>query len=217
MEQEKETGWYYPTSLAESPYSPIFKVRDTLNKYGPYAQEVKNITLKDLIKYHGHFCGGLVEASVSLRVALGKLYPDGVIDRTDTRVVSNNSPCGGDVASYLTGGRLRFGTHFIDKTLKEGEFIVQQISKEKTFRVRINPEIYPHDVRKKMIKIESGTYTKEDLKEFQKLQCEYGLRLVSRSPFELFFAEEIEKFNFPEHPLPELGERHDNDHKNEGD
>jgi acetolactate decarboxylase len=150
-----------------------------------------------------------------LRVALGKLYPDGVIDRTDTRVVSNNSPCGGDVASYLTGGRLRFGTHFIDKTLKEGEFIVQQISTKKTIRVRINPEIYPHDVRMKMKQIESGNYTKEDLREFQELQWGYGIKLISHSPFELFFAGEIENYSFPEHPLPELGVRHDNDYKNE--
>ena len=52
----------------------------------------------------GHVCGGLVESAASLRVAFDVLFSDGFIDRTDLRIVSNNSACGGDVASYLTGG-----------------------------------------------------------------------------------------------------------------
>ncbi|MCK7494236.1 MAG: formylmethanofuran dehydrogenase subunit E family protein [Comamonadaceae bacterium] len=56
----------------------------------------KTITLKDLIKFHGHFCGGLVESASALRVAFDRLYPDGIIDRTDLRIVSNNSACGAE-------------------------------------------------------------------------------------------------------------------------
>ena len=43
--------WYYPEWLAEAPYAPVFKVRDTENKYGRYADKIKTITLKDLIAY----------------------------------------------------------------------------------------------------------------------------------------------------------------------
>jgi hypothetical protein len=102
--------WYFPEWLGSSPHAPSFQVRDTTNKYGRYAQMTKSITLKDLIKFHGHFCGGLVESAGALRVAFDRLFPDGVIDRTDLRIVSNNSACSGDVAAYLTGGRLRFAT-----------------------------------------------------------------------------------------------------------
>jgi formylmethanofuran dehydrogenase subunit E len=86
-----------------------------VNKYGRYAKAAKTITLEDLIKFHGHFCGGLVEAATVLKVALNRLFPDGMIDRTDLRIASNNSACGGDVAAYLTGARARFGSHSIDK------------------------------------------------------------------------------------------------------
>lgn len=96
-----EGDWWSPDWLTKSPYSPSFEVRDTVNKYGRYADKTKTITLSDLIKFHGHFCGGLVESAGALRVAFHKLFSDGVVDRTDLRIASNNSACGGDVASYL--------------------------------------------------------------------------------------------------------------------
>lgn len=105
--------------LSEAPHAPVFKVRDTVNKYGHYAEAVKIITIKDLIKFHGHFCGGLVEAATTLKVAFETLFPDGLIDRTDLVVASNNSACGGDVAAYLTGARARFGSHLIDPSLRD--------------------------------------------------------------------------------------------------
>jgi hypothetical protein len=50
--------WYFPRWLGISPYAPVFEVKDTVNKYGRYATQTKAITIKDLIKFHGHFCGG---------------------------------------------------------------------------------------------------------------------------------------------------------------
>jgi hypothetical protein len=44
-----------------------------VNKYGRYADKTKTITLSDLIKFHGHFCGGLVESAGALKVAFDKL------------------------------------------------------------------------------------------------------------------------------------------------
>ncbi len=72
-----EPEWYFPEWLSTSPHTPVFKVLDTVNKYGRYAKETKTITLKDLIKFHGHFCGGLVESAAALRVAFDFLFPTG--------------------------------------------------------------------------------------------------------------------------------------------
>ncbi|MGQ9862795.1 MAG: formylmethanofuran dehydrogenase subunit E family protein [Thiobacillaceae bacterium] len=134
--------WYYPQWLEEAPHAPVFKVRDTVNKYGRYASEPKIITIKDLIKFHGHFCGGLVEGATALRVAFDRLFPDEMIDRTDLVIASNNSACGGDVAAYLTGARARFGTHLIDPKLKESDFVVKRVSTGKSMRVVINAATY---------------------------------------------------------------------------
>ena len=53
-----DSEWWSPEWLTNSRYSPSFEVRDTVNKYGRYAGKTKTVTLSDLIKFHGHFCGG---------------------------------------------------------------------------------------------------------------------------------------------------------------
>ena len=205
------TGSYYPDWLATAPHAPVFEVRDTVNKYGRYARETKRIDLADLIRFHGHFCGGLVEAAVSLRVAFDELFPDGVVDRTDLRIASNNSACGGDVAAYLTGARTRFGTHFIDPALTESEFVVQRASTGATVRVRIRPETYPVEVRTQMRRIEAGHAEPRELERFQALQWEYARRLVGRPPSEAAMLVDAGSYAWPEPACRDLGRRRDND------
>lgn len=206
--------WYFPEWLGTAPYAPLFEVQDTENKYGRYARKTKTITIKDLIKFHGHFCGGLVESAGSLRVAFDLLFSDGVVDRTDLRIVSNNSACGGDVAAYLTGVRVRFSSHVIDNALTESEFYVQQISTGKTVHVRLNPAVYPKEVKTQMKKIESGKFEPKDIDLFQELQWAYAKRMVNRPLKESFIIEEVKDYKWPEAPCKDPGKRKDNDYKN---
>jgi formylmethanofuran dehydrogenase subunit E len=205
---------YYPAWLATAPHAPVFKVRDTVNKYGRYANETKIITLKDLIKFHGHFCGGLVEGATALRAAFDRLFPDGVIDRTDLRIASNNSACGGDVAAYLTGARTRFGSHLIDPKLKECDFVVQRVSTGKTVRVVINAATYPQDVRTQMKKIESGNFTPADIDRFQDLQWDYAKQLVNQPANKSVELTDDPDYTWPAPPCQDMGRRRDNDYKN---
>lgn len=206
--------WYYPDWLATAPYAPVFQVRDTVNKYGRYARETKTITLKDLIKFHGHFCGGLVEGAMVLKVAFDRLFPDGVVDRTDLRIASSNSACGGDVAAYLTGARARFGSHLIDPALKESDFVVQRVSNGRTVRAVINAATYPKDVRTQMKKIESGRFSPADIDLFQDLQWAYARKLASRPAIESVEATDDPDYAWPAPPCQDLGKRRDNDYKN---
>ena len=205
--------WYYPRWLAEAPHAAVFKVRDTVNKYGRYAAETKTITIKDLIKFHGHFCGGLVEGATALKVGFDRLFPDGVIDRTDLAIASNNSACGGDVAAYLSGARARFGSHLIDPALKESDFVVRRISTGKSVRVVINAATYPKDVRTQMKKIESGKFAPADIDLFQDVQWAYAKKLVGRPATESVDITEDPAYAWPEPPCKPLGSRRDNDYK----
>jgi formylmethanofuran dehydrogenase subunit E len=205
-------GWF-PDWLTKSTHSPAFEVRDTVNKYGRYAKITKTITLEDLIKFHGHFCGGLVESAGAMRLAFDSLFPDGIVDRTDLRIASSNSACGGDVAAYLTGARTRFGSHLIDPKLTEGEFVIQQVSTGKTVRVRVRPEAYPTDVRTQMRKIESGNFAPEDIDLFQELQWAYARNIVTRPLTETFMLLESTGYVWPEPPCKDYGTRKDNAYK----
>lgn len=193
-----DAAWYFPDWLATAPYAPDFEVRDTENKYGRYARQTKVVTIKDLILFHGHFCGGLVESAGSLHVAFDLLFPDKVIDRTDLRIVSNNSACGGDVAAYLTGARARFNSHAIDNALTESEFYVQQVSTGRIIHVKLNPAVYPKEVKTQMKKIESGKFEPKDIDLFQELQWAYAKRMVNRPLKESFLVEEVKDYKWPE-------------------
>jgi formylmethanofuran dehydrogenase subunit E len=206
--------WFFPAWLGTAPYAPVFEVRDTENKYGRYTRQTKTITIKDLIKFHGHFCGGLAESAASLRVAFDLLFSDKIIDRTDLRIASNNSACGGDVAAYLTGARARFNTHVIENSLTESEFYVQQVSTGKTVHVKLNPDVYPKEVKTQMNKIESGTFEPKDIDLFQELQWAYAKRMVSRPLVESFITKEVKDYKWPEPVCRDLGKRKDNDYKN---
>jgi formylmethanofuran dehydrogenase subunit E len=214
LDEDVKATWYFPSWLGTAPYTPVFDVRDTENKYGRYAKQTKTITIRDLIKFHGHFCGGLVESASSLRVAFDLLFPDKVIDRTDLRIVSNNSACGGDVAAYLTGARTRFGSHIIDNTLTESEFYIGWISTGRTVHVKLNPEVYPKDVKTQMKKIESGQFAPMDIDSFQELQWAYAKRMVNKPLRESFLVEEVKDFKWPESSCKDMGRRKDNDYKN---
>jgi len=72
---------------------------------------------------HGHLCDGLVIAFVQLGQAFAHLFQDGVVDRTDLRVVSKNGPCWVDVAAMMTGARINFQTLRIEAAVGNG-FIV---------------------------------------------------------------------------------------------
>ena len=209
-----KSEWYFPEWLSTSSHAPSFEVRDTENKYGRYTKQTKTITLKDLIKLHGHFCGGLVESAASLRVAFDMLFPDGIVDRTDLRIVSNNSACGGDAAAYLTGARTRFNSHVIDNSLTESQFYVLQVSTGKTIHVKLNPTVYPKGVKTQMKKIESGKFEPNDIDIFQELQWAYAKRIVNKPLKESFIVEEVKGYKWPEPTCKDLGKRKDNDYKN---
>jgi formylmethanofuran dehydrogenase subunit E len=210
----KTEEWYYPPSLSKAKYTPVFTVKDTSNKYGRYADKTKTITIKDLILFHGHFCGGLVETAAMYSLAFNELFPDGIIDRTDIEIVSNNSACGGDVAEYLSGARHRYKSHYIDYSLGGDAVIVQRVSSGKTVKVMIKKEAFPKDVRELMLKIESGKYTPEDIDEFGKIQWEFAEKILSKPLIESFNVKIIESYNFPDQSKVKLGSRKDNDYKN---
>lgn len=122
---DDEPCWYCP--MVDAPYAPTFEVLDTDAAKGRYYRMTKTITLKDLVKFHGHDCEGLFHAACCAKLILDKLFPNGVYDRTDMRGMAGKSPCYSDVVMYLTGGRVRYGTFDEEPSLGHA-IIIQRIS-----------------------------------------------------------------------------------------
>ena len=205
--------WYYHDWMASSPYAPTFEVLDTMSSLGPYAEATKTINLKDLIKMHGHPCDGLVTAACALSVGLKKLFPDGVIDRTDLCCVTNNSPCYGDVAAYLTGGRIRFGTHKIAPKLKH-VWILHRPSNGQTLRISLKEGVFPKEVAELESKIKSGEFAKSDIGLCQKLQWAYAKSLLQKPLDNWFDIHPLSNFVWAPDKYEHLGQRSDTKLKN---
>jgi hypothetical protein len=131
-----------PEWLGEAISLPTFEVQDSRSAQGRLDEHTKTVTVEDLIRFHGHACDGLLRGAYAMRALADQAFPGRPLDRTNLRVVSKNSPCLGDVAAYLTGARVRFGTQRLDDTLGVG-FIVQVISTGETWEVREDPSFLP--------------------------------------------------------------------------
>lgn len=141
---ERRHRWYVPAWL-DVPGLPSFEVVDTRSAQGRLDPRPKTVTVADLVLFHGHACDGLLRAVWAMRALADVAFGAGPFDRSDVLVVSKNSPCLGDVAVYLTGGRARFGTHRLDDTLGVG-FQIQVLSTGECWEVREEPGFFPQTI-----------------------------------------------------------------------
>ncbi|OIP56109.1 MAG: hypothetical protein AUK54_02710 [Helicobacteraceae bacterium CG2_30_36_10] len=184
-----DSTWYLHPDLVKAPNNIILKVRDTDSALGRYNDSscVKDISMQDVVKLHGHLCDGLVFSFLQITAVLQKLFPDGVIDRTDLRGACKNSPCMVDALAYLTGARINFKTLRIDPTLRASH-IIQKISTNETYEVRIMPGLFPENlkiqekqIRSKISKKE--TVTPEEIDRVEKLADDF-IAMMLHTPLE---------------------------------
>lgn len=104
---DRNPTWY--ASVVAKPYAPVFEVLATRGTQGRYYPYTYPVTLKDIIRWHGHDCEGLTHAANAAHVAFKILFPDGIIDRSVLWGISGESPCWSDTVAFLTGARLQYG------------------------------------------------------------------------------------------------------------
>lgn len=189
---------------------PVFRVLDTESSHGRYSRSAKEITFEDLVKFHGHPCDGLYRGVYALSVGLNLLFPKSVVDRTDLRIKSRNSPCLGDAASYLTGARVRFGTQ--DVMPQQGVYyIIQKISSGETIEVSEEPEFFPEEIVKveKSLSSASGKELSAKLDHLKDLQDNWIKdTLLKTHPADHYFAKKID-YKWNEVPYSNKGIRTD--------
>ena len=118
--------WY--ASMVAMPYTPTFEILATRGTQGRYYPYTYAVTIKDLVKFHGHDCEGLSHASCCCWVAFKILFPDGIIDRSVLRGISGKSPCWSDAVAFYTGARMQYGNLGFFKDKRYGHAIIIQRS-----------------------------------------------------------------------------------------
>lgn len=191
---------YFPLWAKFSKNNIPMRVLDTNSSLGRYSNYTKQLGLEDLAKIHGHLCDGLVISYVELKEVLKKLFPNGIVDRTDLQVVSKNGPCWVDAATMMTGARINFGTLSIDKNVGNG-FIVQKISTGDTYQVKLKEGIFPDDLAKleKKIKSEAKAGKKvpdSDIENLEALADKLSEKVLNSNPDEIMEIKKLDNYKF---------------------
>lgn len=181
--------WFFPEWAAHAKYNTSIRVLDTESALGRYSEKTKEIGLKDLARTHGHLCDGLVIAFIEVKAVLEKLFPDGIVDRTDLRAVSKNGPCWVDVVSIMTGARINFQTLRIDASIGDG-FIIQRISTGEAYEVHLKPGVFPEEQAQLETKIRQSmaggkAISPEDIDQFEAMANALSNKLLNTSPEQL--------------------------------
>jgi formylmethanofuran dehydrogenase subunit E len=104
---DRSPSWYAP--MLNRPHAPVFEILATKGTEGRYYDYTYAVTLREMIKFHGHDCEGTIHAANNAKMAFKILFPDGVIDRSVLRGISGPSPCWSDAVAFLTGARVQYG------------------------------------------------------------------------------------------------------------
>lgn len=163
---------------------PVFKTIDTDFSKGRLRHN-QHVNIKDLEKFHGHVCDGLVVGAFAMHEAMQVLYPNQSIDRTNLRVVSNPSPCLTDVAIYLTGARYQFNTFYVE-TEFEGLFIIQRIDNLKTISISLNNDVKPSSIDSLGKIAIQQNLSPCDIDNLKKLEDEFAQTIIRSDPKELY-------------------------------
>ncbi len=210
---------FYEKSVKNAPNAKPVRVRDTDSALGRYNLYPKQLEIKTLARAHGHLCDGLVLAYVELSHVLPKLFDDGVIDRTDIRVVAKNSPCLVDTSALMSGARINHKTLSLDNSLG-GAFIVQRISTGKTYKVSLRDKAFLKALKQKEEEIKAKQkaqqkVTPEDIDEVEKLVFEAMKHMLYTDPKKLLKVTELKGYDY-HFSIDDIGSRSDVLNKNVG-
>lgn len=208
---DNSPDWFYPEWASKAMNSNPIVVLDTDSSLGRYSLKTKEIGLKDLARVHGHMCDGLVVAYVQIKAVLGKLFPNGIVDRTDLRAVSKNGPCWVDAVSFMTGARVNFQTLRIDNTIGDG-FIIQKISTGEAYKVHLKKGIFPKELadlegKIRQLRARGEPVKAEDINQVEKMQDALSLRVLTTPPAEILDIEPLIGYKFV--PADFFGQRGD--------
>ncbi|MBP2627602.1 MAG: formylmethanofuran dehydrogenase subunit region [Firmicutes bacterium] len=197
---DNSPDWFYPSWAAEAKYNQPIAVLDTDTGLGRYSLHTKEISLKDLARIHGHLCDGLVISYIEINAVLDKLFPNGVVDRTDLRVVSKNGPCWVDASSMMTGARINFQTLRIDSTIGDG-FIIQRISTGEAYDVHLKPGVFPKEqaqLESKIRKLRSQgqSVSAEDIDKVEQMGEELSRKILNLPPEEILVIKALPDYKF---------------------
>ena len=232
---DRTPTWYAP--MVTKPYAPEFEILATRGTQGRYYSYTYAVTMKDIVKFHGHDCEGLSHAANCCWVAFKILFPDGIIDRSVLWGITGNSPCWTDATAFLTGARIQYGNLGYFKNKDYGHAIIlyredTDVAVLVTWKKGVNnipgePVVLPEETRwqtkinmdevrelKKVVKNAGGNPTPYQVDLMRYYQYMHINDIMSRPLEESYQTKVIEDFRWedwidPEKTMPKTHKRGD--------
>lgn len=197
---DQSVDWFFPEWAASGRNGEPLRVRDTDSALGRYNLQTKELGLKDLARVHGHLCDGLVIAYVLLKAAFEELFVDKIVDRTDIRVVSKNSPCMVDAAGMMSGARINFQTLRVQADL-ENAFIVQRISTGRAIKISLKDGVFPEEtdqLAKKIrkLRVNGKSVSANEIDRIEQLHDALSKSVLTRDLGDILFVDELDDYQF---------------------
>lgn len=197
---DQSVDWFFPEWAANGRNGEPLRVRDTDSALGRYNLQTKELGLKDLARVHGHLCDGLVIAYVLLKAAFEELFVDKIVDRTDIRVVSKNSPCMVDAAGMMSGARINFQTLRVQADL-ENAFIVQRISTGRAIKISLKDGVFPEEtdqLAKKIrkLRVNGKSVSANEIDRIEQLHDALSKSVLTRDLGDILFVDELDDYQF---------------------
>lgn len=197
---DNKPDWFYPDWAATARFNTPVRVLDTDSALGRYSLKHKELGLKDLSRVHGHMCDGLVISFIEIKAALERLFPNGIVDRTDLRAVSKNGSCWVDTVAMMTGARINFHTLRIDNTIGDG-FIIQRISTGEAYEVRLKQGVFPVEQARLEARIRELRKLGQpvpvaDIDRVEVMASELSRRLLNSPAAEILDVKKLDRYEF---------------------
>jgi formylmethanofuran dehydrogenase subunit E len=156
-------------------------------------------------------CDGLVISFIEIKAALERLFPDGIVDRTDLRAVSQNGSCWVDTVAMMTRARINFQTLRIDNAVSDG-FIIQRISMGEAYEVRLKKSVFPVEQARLEARIRElrklgQPVSAADIDRVEVMANELSRRLLNSPVVDILDVKKLDRYEF--RPNDALGERGD--------
>lgn len=158
-------------------------------------RHVQTVRYKDLVRFHGHSCDGLLEGMQALQLALQELYLEGPVDRTNTRVVSKPSPCLADAAIFLTGARGQYNTFYVDDQI-DGLYIVQRVDNGLAVCVSRNAGVKPPAIDSLGALAVAQRLSYGELQLLRRMEEDYARQLKKTAPADNFSVTLLENYEW---------------------
>lgn len=208
---------FYENSVKNAPNAKPILIKDTDSAMGRYNLHAKKLDIKTLALSHGHLCDGLVIAYIELANTLPLLFEDGIIDRTDIRVVAKNSPCLVDTSALMSGARINHKRLSLDNSLG-ANFIVQRISTGATYKVSLADKSFLKALKIKEEEIKSKknkNITPKNIDELEALAFEAMKYMLNTEPKKLLKITQLKNYHY-NFNIEQIGSRSDIVNKNIG-